>query len=385
MKNLQRGLLMKYIIKHKDTPVLRFELTENTANPEVHIIWVSDDASLLPMDMSSGDEGLSHWLRGRTIPKNRAFVNNFLSKCGLSINRPMDIISVSKGLSLNDVYWVVEEGFEGSFEKYNLYENNFSNILALIAFTGYGSSLRSSLVSSPEFTTNGMLPKCWRRVSGKVYLYKGGTSGASNTGAEPYSEFYASEIAKAMGVNAIEYRLNKWKGTLCSSCEIFTDLNYSYVPIGKIVKTGGMGAIRKFYESLGNEFVDALNEMLVFDAVICNTDRHFGNFGVLVDNETNRIIKPAPLFDHGNSLFNFAGRDDLQSEKSLEAYISTLLPQAYDDFIGDAKAVMTEKNREQLRSLLTYRLKKNPRYNLPEARYRLIAKQIQKRAGLLLK
>ena len=375
---------MNYIIKHTDMPVLRFVLIENTANPIVHITWVTDAVEMLPLDMMVTDEGLSHWLRGRTIPKNRAFVNNFLSKCGLSINRPMDIISVSKGLSLNDVYWIVEEDFNGSFEKYNLYENNFSNILALIAFTGYGSSLRSSLVSSPEFTTAGMLPKCWRRSSGKVYLYKGGTSGASNTGFEPYSEFYASEIAKVMGVNAIEYRLNKWKGVLCSSCEIFTSRNYSYIPIGKIVKARGMRAVRKFYESLGSEFVDALNEMLVFDAVICNTDRHFGNFGVLVDNETNRIIKPAPLFDHGNSLFNFAVRDDLESEKAFDAYISTLLPQTYDDFIGDAKAVMTERNREQLRRILTYRLKKNPRYNLPENRYKLIANQIQKRARLLL-
>ena len=27
------------------------------------------------------------------------------------------------------------------------------------------------------------------------------------------------------------------------------------------------------------------------------------NFGVLIDNESNRILGPAPLFDHGNSLF----------------------------------------------------------------------------------
>ena len=200
---------MGYIVKHINEPVLKFDLIENTGNPIVHITWRTPDGSMLPLDMHATDEGLSHWLRSRTIPKNRAFVNNFLSKCGLSINRPMDIITVSKGLSLNDVYWVVEDDFDGEYEKYNLYENNFSNILALIAFTGYGSSLRSSLVSSPEFTTTGMLPKCWRRRSGKIYLYKGGTSGASNTGFEPYSEFYASEVAKAMGVNAIEYRLTR--------------------------------------------------------------------------------------------------------------------------------------------------------------------------------
>ncbi len=96
----------------------------------------------------------------------------------------MAIIEVSKGLSLNDSYWVVRESFDKNFDQCNLYENKFSEILAGIAFTGYGNSVRSSVASSPEFTTNGMLPKCWRRQSGKVYLYKGGTEGASNTGNE---------------------------------------------------------------------------------------------------------------------------------------------------------------------------------------------------------
>ena len=50
-----------------------------------------------------------------------------------------------------------------------------------------------------------MLPKCWRRDSGKILLFKGGTSGAYNTGNEPFSEFYAAQIARAMGINAIDY------------------------------------------------------------------------------------------------------------------------------------------------------------------------------------
>ena len=129
----------------------------------------------LPLGMNVSDSGVFKWLRSRTIPKNRAYAHNLLSKAGLSINRPMNILRATKGLSLNDSYWIVEDGFEGTFDKYNLYDNRFSRVLALIAFTGYGSSIRSSLASSPEFTTNGMLPKCWRRESGKIKLYKGGT------------------------------------------------------------------------------------------------------------------------------------------------------------------------------------------------------------------
>ena len=164
--------------------------------------------------MEISEEGLEKWLRHRTIPKNRAFVHNFLAKCGLNLNRPMSIISVSKGLSLNDCYWVVEEGFTGTFAEHNLYENRFSKILAALVFTGYGSSIRSSLMSSPEFTTNGMLPKCWRRIQGKIYLYKGGTTGAANTGFEPYSEYYAYQVAESMGMYAVPYHLSKWKDCL---------------------------------------------------------------------------------------------------------------------------------------------------------------------------
>ena len=50
-----------------------------------------------------------------------------------------------------------------------------------------------------------------------------------------------------------------------------------------------MKAIREYYMELGQPFVDALEDMLVFDAVICNTDRHLGNFGVLVDNKTTKL------------------------------------------------------------------------------------------------
>lgn len=376
---------MNYELRHFNTPLLRFHATEDSSTPEITILWCDENKrDLLPLDLQFSSDGISKWLKHRTIPKNRAYVHNFLSKCGLHVNRPMNIIRVSKGLSLNDCYWVVEEGFEGTFEKYNLYDNRFSKILALIAFTGYGSSIRTSLASCPEFTTNGMLPKCWRRQDGVIRLYKGGTSGASNTGKEPYSEYYAAQVAKILGVQTIDYNLSKWNGELCSTCELFTTKDYSFLPVGRMVTTGGMKAVAEYYETLGPEFVKALHDILVFDALVCNTDRHFGNFGFLVDNHTNKIVAPAPLFDHGNSLFNYAGMEDFESMSALQEYADTLLPCVYDDFIGTAKKVLTEENRKGLRKLLDFKFKRHPRYNLPKERLVLIEKQIQKRAQELL-
>lgn len=376
---------MVYILKNKDMDVLKFEVVSNLRDPEVNIISVNpDQKALLPLDLKENNESLARWLKNRTIPRNRAFVNAFLAKCGLSINRPMDIISVSKGLSLNDCFWIVPEDFDGIFEENNLYDNPFNTILSYIAFTGTGSSARTSLHSSPEFTTNGMLPKCWRRLKGKVMLFKGGTTGAANTGNEPYSEFYAAQIAKQMGLNHVPYTLGKWKGIICSVCELFTSKEYSYIPVGRFVTSGGFEAVIEFYRNLGDRFYNEFVDMIVFDAVVCNTDRHYGNFGFLVDNETNQIAAPAPLFDHGNALFNLAGMACWMDEKELEEYIAALQPAVYDDFIGTAKELMGERQREQLRHLLTFQINPHHTYNLPARRRKLIEKQIQKRARQLL-
>ena len=377
---------MIYTLKLFDTALLSFEVAENLADPVVNINWICESKKhLLPLDMEPNENSLVQWLKHRAIPKNRAFVNAFLSKCGLSINRPMDVISVCRGLSLNDSYWITDENETKAFSQVNLYENRFSRILANVAFTGHGPSVRSSFASSPEFTTNGMLPKCWRRINGKVYLYKGATSGASNTGFEPYSEKYAYLVGKQLGFDVIPYKMTRWKGNLCSVCEIFTSKDYSYIPIGRIVRTGGMKAVRQYYETLGDSFVQSLNEMLVFDALICNTDRHFGNFGVIVDSHTNRIIKPAPLFDHGNALFNFAGNEYWQSEDLLDEYAATLLPCVYENFFLTANHVLDSSISEKVRKALEFKFQDTERLHYEKEKTALLEKQIRKRASRILK
>ena len=375
-----------YTLKLFDAALLTFTVVENLADPVVRVLWIDEkNKRLLPLDLESGDDGLSRWLKRRAIPKNRAYVNAFLAKCGLGVNRPMDVIAACKGLSLNDSYWIADENETKTFERLNLYENRFSAVLASVAFTGCGSSVRSSFASSPEFTTNGALPKCWRRVGGKVWLYKGATSGASNTGFEPYSEKYAYLVGKQLGFDVISYKTARWKGRLCSACEIFTSKDAAYIPVGRLVRSGGVKAIRSFYETLGDAFVQSLNEMIVFDALICNTDRHFGNFGVLTDSRANRIVKPAPLFDHGNSLFNYAGDENWRSEAALDEYAATLLPCAYEDFFQTAKSALTPKITEKLRKALDFKFQDEGTIRYPKDRIALIEKQIRKRAARILK
>lgn len=376
---------MVFVLKHFDEEILKFAANENSSNPDYKILWVTENKFLLPLGFNCTEQGLESWIKHRAVPRNRAYMDNLLAKCNLSTNRPLRVVYFSKGLSLNDVYWVAPEDFNGSFDDVNLYDNRFSRVLSYIAFTGYGSSLKSSLFSSPEFTTNGMLPKCWRRIIGKIGLYKGSTSGFSNAGYESYSEFYAFQIAKEMGFDAVEYNLSRWKCNLCSTCRLFTSKEYSFVPVGNLVKKGGFEAVLSFYKSLGKEFEKSLNDMLVFDAIIKNTDRHYGNFGFLVNNRTNKIEKPAPLFDHGNSLYNLASLECFEKgDTLLRKYDKTLQPCVYDDFIGTAKKVLTAEHKERLRSLLNFKFKKHPRYNVSEARLERVNEQVLENVRELL-
>lgn len=86
-----------------------------------------------------------------------------------------------------------------------------------------------------------------------------------------------------------------------------------------------MKAVRAYYETLGQEYIDALNDMIVFDAMIYSTDWHFGNSDLLIDSRTNKIIGPAPLFDHENSLFNYSNERLMLISKIVQDWARALL------------------------------------------------------------
>jgi transcriptional regulator with XRE-family HTH domain len=342
----------------------------------------SGSEKLLPLDLQLTNDGVVKWLERRVIPKNRTFVEEILKTLGIAVNDTKGIIDVCKGLSLNDSYWVVPKGFAGKFSEYNLYENRFSEMLSLVAYTGIGQS-HGAFSTSPELTTNGMLRKGWRFIENDgIYLYKGGTSGYANTGKEPFSEFYACQVAKAMGLDAAAYDLENWKGILASKCKLFTDINTAFVPMGRIVREGGLKAVLEYAATLGQDFTESIKSMLVLDAVIYNEDRHFGNFGVLRDNKSGAIIRPAPLFDHGLSLFCYAMDDDLVN---IAEYAKTrTTPYSGVSFESIVSDVCGKTQAAQLRRLIGFKFTPHPTINLPEKRLSAIERFLQLRVRQLL-
>lgn len=371
---------MDFVLKQFDDVLLNFMTKRTIDGIDVSITSINKDkVERLPLGMSPTSESLTRWLRHRTIPANRAYAQNFLSKNGLSENDFIGILQICKGLSLTDCYWVTYPNDQKTFAEVNLFDNRFSQVLSQIAFTGYGSSLASKFRSSPEFTTNGMLPKAWRRKEGKVLLYKGGTSGLANTGKEPYSEFYAAQVAEAMGIPHVTYGLSKWKGQLCSTCELFTSKDISFVPASTLISTSRISQIIDWFDDHG--WKNDLADMLVLDAIIRNTDRHLGNFGFLVDNHTNQLLRPAPIFDNGLSLYCYVMDNDLNNLAEQE---KTLAPALYANFDEVALHVIGQKQKQELRHLLTFKFKKHSRYNLSDERIKMLESAIQGKVRCLL-
>lgn len=73
----------------------------------------------------------------------------------------------------------------------------------------------------------------------------------------------------------------------------------------------------QYFSSIGSE--NAFRRMLVLDALIVNTDRHKGNYGILFQTDTLQPIKMAPVFDHNQSLLPYAMEDDF---RDLDSYLS---------------------------------------------------------------
>ena len=120
-----------FYLKQYDTVLLSFEILEDPLEGQKCRIHEIDEtrSGMFPVGLKKTDDGLMSWLRSRIIPKNREYVDALLAKSGLSHNDMKGILQVCRGLSLNDSYWVVEEGFAGKYADYNLRSEEHTSVL----------------------------------------------------------------------------------------------------------------------------------------------------------------------------------------------------------------------------------------------------------------
>ena len=136
-----------------------------------------------------------------------------------------------------------------------------------------------------------------------------------------------------------------------------------------IVKSGGIKNVFSYIKDLG--FEKDLSNLLLFDAITANQDRHFGNFGLLRDNNTGKYIGLAPIFDNGESLLSKALTNDFDNDDEFLKLMNSN-EYKYSYYNASYEALIKEYcNKEQiadLRKLLTFKFKRDEKLNLPNNR-----------------
>ena len=276
-----------YNLKLFNDTLIRFDMDKelNVSNIEI----CNDDIKLFPENLKDvNSETIKYFILNKLVPKNRANLEYFLSAVNIELDDYKAILDYSKGLSLIDAYWIaMDDGLR--YEDFNLFDNEINKELALSVFNGTKSNVNKVL--SPEFTTNGAIPKCWIKKNEGYYLYKSSTAylGFSNTGNEPYSEYYACQLLKALNIPHIDYDLEMYRDELVSVCKIFTSKDIAYVPIHLVANIDDLD--KAYNWCLEHNLDEAFGNMILFDALIYNHDRHLGNFGIIKDNHTRIIIQ----------------------------------------------------------------------------------------------
>lgn len=375
---------MKLTLLNKNTPIADIEFNPRRGgyisdiikilNPEFAPIGIVDDNKNLNTD------DLSDWWEERCIPDSRANVEQVLEY--MQCNK-QELVIQSLGLSLSDQYWIKPTGSDIEWKDVNFFNNSFSQDIGDIFFHERRIMNKKFLEdSSPDYTLNGYLNKRWSIEDNKRVLIKGGNNPFNQ---QPYNEVIASKILLELGhFNFVPYTLKDNKYSVCPN---FINEKTEYVPSSLIRKRLPKKENESYYKhfmrcckklGFNERMQENLDYILLFDYLIANTDRNFGNFGVIRDVETLKIISMAPIFDNGNSLWY----NSLEMNHDVKAYPFEMTQDKQIKFVQNFKRIPVYKLKN-IGKVCSDILRFNP--NCDNERREKIAKGLEYRKKLLLK
>lgn len=313
-----------YILMNRTHPVMEFSFDEasGTFNPRQVI-----DASRVPIGTitrngKGSPAGLRRWWEHRSIPESRRGMDQKLQELGLSDSSYIPFRNL--GFSLSDQYWIKPEGENLNWEDLNYFHNSFGT-----EGSCWDEWLSDVGLSSPDNTSEGVLPKRWVCEGEQRILLKGHNPW---TDQQTYNEVVATALFRRVlePGDYIEYEVRTLEGLgVVSACACFLRDDEEYVPASLVDQVEsnlrGETAYQAFVRkscNLGIPRKDVtlhLAKMIVCDSLLANTDRHLRNFGYIRNVETLEW-RMAPLFDSGNSLWY--DKDESDVARADHSFIS---------------------------------------------------------------
>ncbi|HAM78565.1 MAG TPA: hypothetical protein DCP61_05230 [Treponema sp.] len=339
---------LTYTLINKETPLCDFIIE---GQGELEICKITREHQPLPFWCQDIDS----WTANRSSAKHRAHVEKILEMCGGKTKS--GFIALTHCLSLTDTLWVKSDRESVTWKDVNLYENNFDEVVSKLSFDGNGLFGIQMSTTSPELTTDGAYDKCWLNEKDGIHLIKTGSEGARNTGLEPYGEVLASQVFEKL-CKSVKYSLRKYDGHIVSDCKIFTSQEFGYRPISMFYKDKlTLPKLLEIYRDFGCE--DDFRRMVVADCITLNCDRHFGNFGFMVNNDTFERTVLNPCFDFNMAFVPFAeeGFDFGGPELDFDQYLSRRGPVIGSDYVAPAKAILTPQIKKCVEEIRETQLK----------------------------
>lgn len=316
-----------YVLMHKDIPVLSAEYDKEKS--EFTKLLEIRNAEHIPYSaIKNGDElslkRLNHWYRWRGIPDYRLGLDRLLNR--LDLEDPRQLLNYHYALSVSDHYWLKEESDPVMYDRISYFTHSFDQ-------DGFGKAMFSlgraepeeSACSTPNSTLAGYQKKAWFHKGNDLYLYKGGTFPCQ---LEPVHERLASEIGKRLGMDVIPYTTTIYENQVVSVCKNMLDEHHDLITADEVLsfKKAGKDEFEyysyvKILEEKGiADAQKALDDMLVLDFIMMNTDRHNQNLGVIVNADTMKWEKVAPIFDTGTGLACLRSDDEVEGWDEVYNY-----------------------------------------------------------------
>ena len=246
------------------------------------------------------------WCASRVLTLDREYAKEILNSIGAaqgSTDRERAGIALSYHcLSLMDIYWTRESYERVSFDEINLFENHLEKAFVDVTLRGRQMTIQNRHLIADDLATQGCYPKAWIRRNDIFYLMKDG-------GIEPVeNEILASKICRCFDVKQVLYEPEEYDGQKVSVSKIITSLEKSIVSM----RNFELYAMNHEFDKM--EYILKLDGysyhmMNIVDYLVGNIDRHWENWGVLVDNKTNRPIRLYDLMDFNKAFLAYDSID----------------------------------------------------------------------------
>lgn len=261
----------------------------------------------------------NYWCATRVLTLDRQYAKEILSSIGAmqgKTDKERAVVALTYHcLTLTDVFWVKEENEDITFDDINLYENHLDNAFVDVALRGKAMTVENAHLIADDVSTSGVFPKAWIRKDNGFWLYKDGAK------ENVENEILASKICQCFDCNQVTYKAAEYDGEKVSSSKLMTDRSFSI-------------ASRAAFEIYAvNRDLNPTDELIkldkkgyymmnILDYIVGNTDRHWENWGVLIDNQNGDILRLHDLMDFNQAFKAYDTTDGALCQTTLPRHIT---------------------------------------------------------------